>query len=250
VVLSDAGEIKYQKYLDPWGNLEMEIGEPSSNIEFQYTDKELDEDTDLYYFQARYYDPVRGGFPSRDRVKLEDNLKNYFGINAYLFTNNNPIRNVDEDGNTPAEVMYFAQPHRWAEYPVALSVREEVIKETREYIRSKYKTVDEQNAAIANPASYEDNDVDARRHALLTIRLRQELGDEAARNILNNHENDPFNGQGATKEQHEFDLYNNGVALSIKLDKNVEDPKAYASQLATDLLQQGKLQTTLPNKIK
>ncbi|MDR2409520.1 MAG: RHS repeat-associated core domain-containing protein, partial [Bacteroidales bacterium] len=97
-VLSDAGEIKYQKYLDPWGNLEMEIGSPSSNIEFQYTDKELDEDKDLYYFQARYYDPVRGGFPSRDKVKLEDNLKNYFGINAYVFTNNNPVRNVDPDG--------------------------------------------------------------------------------------------------------------------------------------------------------
>jgi RHS repeat-associated protein len=66
---------------------------------FRYTDKELDTDTDLYYFQARYYDPVRGGFPSRDKVKLEDNLKNYFGINAYVFTNNNPVRNVDPDGN-------------------------------------------------------------------------------------------------------------------------------------------------------
>jgi RHS repeat-associated protein len=83
--------------------MEMEIGHPSSNIEFQYTDKELDEDTDLYYFQARYYDPKTNHFKGRDRVKLEDNLTNYFGINAYVFVNNNPVRNVDEDGNIPSE---------------------------------------------------------------------------------------------------------------------------------------------------
>jgi RHS repeat-associated protein len=76
----------------------MEIGEPSSNIEFQYTDKELDEDTGLYNFHARYRDPVDNRFYGRDRVKLEDNLKNYFGINPYLFTNNNPIKFIDPDG--------------------------------------------------------------------------------------------------------------------------------------------------------
>jgi murein DD-endopeptidase MepM/ murein hydrolase activator NlpD len=41
---------------------------------------------------------VRGGFPSRDKVKLEDNLKNYFGINAYVFTRNNPLKYGDADG--------------------------------------------------------------------------------------------------------------------------------------------------------
>jgi RHS repeat-associated protein len=98
VVLSSTGNIQYQKYLDPWGNMEMEIGVPSSDIEFQYTDKELDEETGLYNFWNRYYDPVNR-FMGRDRVHLEDDLENYFGINPYVFTNNNPIRNVDPDGN-------------------------------------------------------------------------------------------------------------------------------------------------------
>ncbi|GBR77657.1 putative Rhs family protein, partial [Candidatus Termititenax dinenymphae] len=48
VVLSDTGDIQYQKYLDPWGNMEMEVGVPSSDIEFQYTDKEYDEDVMFY----------------------------------------------------------------------------------------------------------------------------------------------------------------------------------------------------------
>ena len=102
-VLSTTGDVKYQKYLDPWGNLEMSVGSPSSNIEFQYTDKELDEDSDLYYFQARYYDSIAGRFLGRDRVTLENNLSDYFSLNSYLFVNNNPLRYVDEDGNIPSE---------------------------------------------------------------------------------------------------------------------------------------------------
>ncbi|GBR76409.1 putative Rhs family protein, partial [Candidatus Termititenax persephonae] len=117
-VLGEDGSINYQKYLDPWGNMrpsvvfsareevpvrrgaqgEMEVGNPSSNINFQYTDKELDTNTDLYYFQARYYDPYTNHFMGRDRVHLEDNPMNYFGMNAYLFVNNNPMRYVDADG--------------------------------------------------------------------------------------------------------------------------------------------------------
>jgi RHS repeat-associated protein len=108
-VLGEDGSINYQKYLDPWGNLEMEIGNPSSNINFQYTDKELDANTNLYYFQARYYDPFTNHFRSRDRVHLEDNLKNYFGINPYVFTNNNPVRNRDADGNKNSNMAEFTR---------------------------------------------------------------------------------------------------------------------------------------------
>jgi hypothetical protein len=176
-------------------------------------------------------------------VHLEDDLKNYFGINPYVFTNNNPIRNVDANGNTPAEVVYFIQPHRWAEFPIASSVADEARSMTVEYIRNTRGT--NADFAISQKGTYEDNDVDAFRHAFLTIRLRQELGDDAAKNILTNHEKDLFNEQGATKEQHDFDMFNNEVALNVPLDKTVENSKEYAKQLAVNLLNQGKLQTTL-----
>jgi RHS repeat-associated protein len=106
VVLSSTGNIQYQKYLDPFGNMEMEIGVPSSDIEFQYTDKEYDERLGLYYFQARYYDGVI--FLGRDRVHLEDNPMNYFGINPYLFANNNPVTNSDPDGNKNKKAVTYA----------------------------------------------------------------------------------------------------------------------------------------------
>ncbi|GBR72690.1 putative Rhs family protein [Candidatus Termititenax aidoneus] len=98
VVLSDTGDIQYQKYLDPWGNMEMEVGVPSSDIEFQYTDKEYDEDVMFYNFWRRYYDPYAGRFIGRDRVHLEDNLTKFFSTNPYSYTKNNPLKYVDTDG--------------------------------------------------------------------------------------------------------------------------------------------------------
>lgn len=97
-VIAEDQSIKYQNYNDPWGNSEMEIGSPSSNPEFKYTDKELDEDSNLYYFHARYYDPIGGRFLGRDSVKVEDSLSSYFHINSYLYCYNNPLNRIDVDG--------------------------------------------------------------------------------------------------------------------------------------------------------
>jgi RHS repeat-associated protein len=103
VVLSDTGDIQYQKYLDPWGNMEMEIGRPSSDIEFQYTDKEYDEKTNMYQFWHRYIDPYLGRFISRDKVHLEDKPTSYFQLNPYIYSANNPIRYFDPNGMFTAQ---------------------------------------------------------------------------------------------------------------------------------------------------
>ena len=49
-----------------------------------------DEETGLYYFKSRYYDPEHGRFITRDPAGE--------GINLYAFVNNNPINFVDPFG--------------------------------------------------------------------------------------------------------------------------------------------------------
>jgi len=93
-----ANEILFFLYQDPFGNVEMQQGQPAANPEFKYTDKEYEEDLDAFYFQARYYDPVAGRFWGRDRVTLENNIVNYFSMNSFLFTNNNPVNSIDREG--------------------------------------------------------------------------------------------------------------------------------------------------------
>jgi RHS repeat-associated protein len=60
---------------------------------FQYTARESDSETGLYYYRARYYDPTTG------RFLREDPTKNIVvGMNFYVYVRNDPIRFADPTG--------------------------------------------------------------------------------------------------------------------------------------------------------
>jgi len=48
--------------------------------------------TGLYYFRARWYDPVAGRFISKDPIGISG------GLNQYVFCANNPVNGIDPDG--------------------------------------------------------------------------------------------------------------------------------------------------------
>lgn len=55
-----------------------------------YTGKEIDPDTGLYYFNARWYDPDMGRFITEDPIKD--------GTNWHIYCSNNPINYIDPTG--------------------------------------------------------------------------------------------------------------------------------------------------------
>ncbi|MFH2112436.1 MAG: RHS repeat-associated core domain-containing protein [Candidatus Bathyarchaeota archaeon] len=89
-----SGNVIYESNYEPYGP-----GYSKSGLEeFRYTGKQEDA-TGLYYFGARYYDPVTGRFITRDSVFGD--LSDPQSLNRYSYCRNNPHKYVDPDGENP-----------------------------------------------------------------------------------------------------------------------------------------------------
>ncbi len=65
---------------------------------FQYTGRESDPETGIYYYRARYYDQNTGRFASEDPIRFKG------GINFYAYVSNNPATITDPSGLLPSGV--------------------------------------------------------------------------------------------------------------------------------------------------
>ncbi|HEX3036340.1 MAG TPA: RHS repeat-associated core domain-containing protein [Thermodesulfobacteriota bacterium] len=89
-----------QTYL-PFGDAYRGIG--NQNNSHQYTGKEFDEDTGLYYYGARYYHAGLGRFMSIDPAP--GILTDPQSWNRYSYTLNNPYKYIDPDGEAAVNVQ-------------------------------------------------------------------------------------------------------------------------------------------------
>jgi len=71
---------------------------PAVDVPYKYTGQELDS-TGLYYYEARYYDPVIGRFISPDTIVPD--LLDPQSLNRYSYVYNNPLRYTDPTGHCP-----------------------------------------------------------------------------------------------------------------------------------------------------
>jgi RHS repeat-associated protein len=74
---------------------------PREKTHHRFTGKYLDDETGLYYFGARYYDPALGRFISPDPLYLGDPDRctgNSVSCNLFAYANNNPMAYIDPTG--------------------------------------------------------------------------------------------------------------------------------------------------------
>ncbi len=94
-VLTDANGVSEENNTYyPYGDTYTHTG--TSDVAYKYTGKERDATTGLYFYEARYYDPVLGRFISPDTI-VPDPLQPQ-ALNRYTYVLNNPIIYTDPSG--------------------------------------------------------------------------------------------------------------------------------------------------------
>ena len=103
--------VEYFPYGETWANEHRN----QTNIPYKFTGKELDPETGLYYFGARYYEPRVSVWISTDpalatylpSLNKEENrnlpglggIFNTSNLNLFSYAVNNPVKYIDPDGN-------------------------------------------------------------------------------------------------------------------------------------------------------
>ena len=99
----DASGTKIGEYTyDAWGNCSVTYGigkDVVKNNPIRYRSYYYDKETNLYYLNARYYDPALRRFLSLDSTEyLDPDTPN--GLNLYAYCNNDPVNYADPSGHS------------------------------------------------------------------------------------------------------------------------------------------------------
>lgn len=99
------GEIVQHIEYVPFGEVFIEERNSVWNTPYLFNAKEFDEETGLYYYGARYYEPRLsiwlGTDPKQDK---------YPNIHSYCFSLNNPIKIIDPNGQDSYLIIWASQP--------------------------------------------------------------------------------------------------------------------------------------------
>ena len=92
-ITDTSGEVYQHNEYFPYGETFVEERNGAEYTNYLFSGKELDAETGLYYFGARYHDPRTSVFFGADPM-----VDKYPGISPYAYCGNNPIRFIDPDG--------------------------------------------------------------------------------------------------------------------------------------------------------
>ena len=99
------GEITQHVAYIPYGEVFVEQRNGSWSTPYLFNAKELDEETGLYYYGARYLDPTHAAWLSVDPL-----FEKYVGMTPYGYCAGNPVKLIDPDGREVITSLDLRKP--------------------------------------------------------------------------------------------------------------------------------------------
>ena len=107
-ITDDKGNItQYDAYL-PYGELLVDEHSSSKDMPYKFNGKQFDEETGLYYYGARYMNPITSLWYGVDPL-----AEKFPNIGAYVYCHGNPINMIDPDGKDDYKLNKNGQISFW-----------------------------------------------------------------------------------------------------------------------------------------
>jgi RHS repeat-associated protein len=100
-VTDNSGNVVQSVAYIPYGEVFIEERNGTWNTPYLFNGKELDEETGLYYYGARYLNPTNGMWLSTDPL-----FEKYVGMSPYNYCVGNPVKLVDPDGRDAIYIVF------------------------------------------------------------------------------------------------------------------------------------------------
>ena len=94
---SDTSYEKCTRYGLPWTKIYNISEGKNAGVTHKFTGQEYDPENELYYYNARYYDPSMGIFTTADTVVPDPG--DPLSYNRYMYVRGNPVKYIDPTGN-------------------------------------------------------------------------------------------------------------------------------------------------------
>ena len=106
---------QFDAYL-PYGELLVDEHSSSEEMPYKFNGKELDQETGLYYYGARYMNPVTSIWYGVDPM-----MEKYPHMSSYAYCMNNPINVIDPIGADTLNITYNESTKKWTFTPPVIS---------------------------------------------------------------------------------------------------------------------------------
>ena len=204
-VTDSIGNTVQQVEYTPWGEVfvERRFGTSGYDTPYLFNGKELDEETGLYYYGARYYDPKMSVWYSTDPMEMD-----YPGTSSYGYCLGNSVKFIDIYGMAPGD--RFKNP-TLAAIDFGITYNVESIQTNKELASFIYKMKDKNGKTYYTyPGPAKGSKDHVSKEDMKSIDRSKISVDEfidVVANIhthgrgLGNYENNIFSGEQATPEQ-------------------------------------------------